>query len=139
MKVTLSEVATLTPGFAFKSKDFKNGNMPILKIADIQNQVRCSNASKVNIDAYTHAQLKKYLVKPGDCLVAMTGNTIGKIGRVSEGKGLINQRVLKVNPTDDKVLDSEYLWGLLQLNFFITILLTILIATLPNQTLAHHQ
>ncbi len=118
MKVTLSEVTTLTPGFAFKSKDFKNGNMPVLKIADIQGQVRCSNVSKVNTDAYTHAKLEKYLVKPGDCLVAMTGNTIGKIGRVSEGTGLINQRVLKVNPADNKILDSEYLWGLLQLNSF---------------------
>ena len=118
MKVTLSEVTTLTPGFGFKSKDFKNGNMPVLKIADIQGQVRCSNVSKVNTDAYTHAKLEKYLVKPGDCLVAMTGNTIGKIGRVSEGTGLINQRVLKVNPADNKILDSEYLWGLLQLNSF---------------------
>lgn len=118
MKVTLSEVTTLTPGFAFKSKDFKNGNMPVLKIADIQGQVRCSNVSKVNTDAYTHAKLEKYLVKPGDCLVAMTGNTIGKIGRVSEGAGLINQRVLKINPADNKILDSEYLWGLLQLNSF---------------------
>lgn len=118
MKVTLSEVTTLTPGFAFKSKDFKNGNMPVLKIADIQGQVRCSNVSKVNTDAYTHAKLEKYLVKPGDCLVAMTGNTIGKIGRVSEGTGLINQRVLKINPADNKILDSEYLWGLLQLNSF---------------------
>ncbi len=110
---TLSEVAELTPGFAFKSRDFRKGaRSKVIKIGDIQHETKEEDLTDVDADGYNDNQLSHYLVKKGDCLVAMTGNTIGKVGRMRSGVAYANQRVLKVTAKTDR-LDSGYLWMLL--------------------------
>jgi type I restriction enzyme S subunit len=55
----------------------------------------------VSINPLEKNRLQKYLVEKGDFVLAMTGATIGKFGRVVEGRAYINQRVLTFRPKEE--------------------------------------
>ena len=58
--------------------------------------------SGVNIEVYDKNKLSKFLVKRGDFVLAMTGATIGKIGRyIDQEPAYLNQRVLLFRPNGD--------------------------------------
>ena len=93
----LSDVCGLVPGFAFKSKDFGTGADIAIKIKDIQPPyVETIDADHVDISNYDLNKLSKFIVHRGEFLLAMTGATIGKIGKyIDEKPAYVNQRVLK--------------------------------------------
>ena len=106
----LSDLSDLIAGFAFKSKDFTSSGFPVIKIKDIQPPfVNLEGTDKVNISSYNTDKLQKYLIKKGDFLLAMTGATIGKMGRyINEEQAYLNQRVLKFVPKT--CVDSKFLY-----------------------------
>ncbi len=110
--VKLGDVCHLKNGFAFKSKLFKDKGLPILRISNIQNE-RIDIRRPVYFDAKDYnIDLKKYEVKTGDLLIAMSGATTGKIGfNESSTTFYLNQRVGKLVPGKD--LDKKYLYYLL--------------------------
>ena len=99
----LSEICDLIPGFAFKSTDFGEFSTKAIKIGDIQPPyVNRLSMSGVNINVYDKKKLLKFLVKRGDFVLAMTGATIGKIGRyIDDEPAYLNQRVLLFRPHDN--------------------------------------
>ena len=119
--VRLDDVAVLTPGFAFKSKDFGGYDAKVIKITDVSDDCHVSGLTGVDLDSYSAANLEKYLVNPGDYFLAMTGS-IGKIGRITDGKAYLNQRVLGVRPSAS--VNKGYLWQLLNTVEFKNHLLT---------------
>ena len=106
-KYNLGEICTIVPGYAFKATDFGKGLNYVIKIKDIMPPyIDILHSEKVEtvID-------KKYEIKYGDFVMAMTGATIGKIGKLqidSESKVYINQRVCKFIP--EAFCDKEYLY-----------------------------
>lgn len=94
----LEDLADITPGFAFKSNEFGELGEYVAKIKDINPPfVDIRNAEKVDIGIYPEHKLDKYKLDFGDYIIAMTGATIGKIGRLKECKTIyINQRVAKI-------------------------------------------
>ena len=112
-EVQLNETCDLIAGYAFKSKDFGNYPTKVLKIADINPPfVSSEKSSGVDLSNYDVDKLEKYIVKKGDYILAMTGATIGKMGRyVSDGHAYLNQRVLKFKPY--KSIDSDFLYYVL--------------------------
>lgn len=112
-EVQLNEICDLIAGYAFKSKDFGNYPTKVLKIADINPPfVSSEKSSGVDLSNYDVDKLEKYIVKKGDYILAMTGATIGKMGRyVSDGHAYINQRVLKFQPYQS--IDSDFLYYVL--------------------------
>lgn len=107
--VKLSDVCDLIAGFAFKSKDFGDFDDKVIKIADIvPPRVEMKSLRGVNLSNYNKDKLKKYIAKPGDYVLAMTGATIGKIGRIYEKSAYINQRVLLFRP--HKEIDKDFLY-----------------------------
>jgi len=94
---TLGEVARIVAGFAFKSKDFGIKGTPVVKITEIRPPyVQMGNAVKVDTGPYDAMRLEKYRLRKGDFLVAMTGATIGKVGKITqEANAYLNQRVAK--------------------------------------------
>ena len=112
-EVQLNETCDLIAGYAFKSKDFGNYPTKVLKIADINPPfVSSEKSSGVNLSNYDVDKLDKYIVKKGDYILAMTGATIGKLGRyVSDEQAYLNQRVLKFKP--NKSIDSDFLYYVL--------------------------
>ena len=112
-EVQLNETCDLIAGYAFKSKDFGNYPTKVLKIADINPPfVSSEKSSGVDLSNYDVDKLEKYIVKKGDYILAMTGATIGKMGRyVSNEQAYLNQRVLKFKPY--KSIDSDFLYYVL--------------------------
>lgn len=107
----LGDICTLIAGFAFKSKDFGNYPDKVIKIADIQPPiVDMSSLTGIDISQYNSHKLEKYRIQIGDYVLAMTGATIGKLGRItSEQNAYINQRVLLFKPKG-RYVDKNYLY-----------------------------
>ena len=107
--VKLSDVCDLIAGFAFKSKDFGDFEDKVIKIANIvPPRVTMDDLIGVNLSNYKKDKLQKFIAKSGDYVLAMTGATIGKIGRIYKKTGYINQRVLLFRP--HKRIDKDFLY-----------------------------
>lgn len=109
-KLKLKEVSEIYGGYAFKSKDFGVGENFVVKIKDIKPPIiDVENADKVDISKYSTQKLEKFKVFPDDIVIAMTGATIGKVGRNKSGRTVfLNQRVAKINPNFKEDLDFIY-------------------------------
>ena len=99
--VKFSEIATFVNGYAFKSEEFKNEGVPVVKITTIKNNIiTFEKAEYVN----RSPKLFPYIVKEGEIVIALSGATLGIVGRnVSGVECYLNQRVAKMNITSDKV------------------------------------
>ena len=99
---TLSDISSTQTGYAFKSCDWKENGHPVLTIKVIENN--SINMPEASFIENYQEKYAKYSVENGNIILAMTGNTIGKIGIIaSDTKNiLINQRVCiyKSNYTD---------------------------------------
>ena len=99
-KVKLGEVCDLIAGFAFKANDFGNYSSKVIKIGDI-NPPYVNFATMIGVDMsnYDREKLQRYEVCYDDFVLAMTGATIGKVGRYIENTpAYLNQRVLLFRP-----------------------------------------
>ena len=111
--VKLSDICDFIPGFAFKSKDFGEYNTKVIKIANITPPtVDMNDLVGVDLSQYATDKLEKYKASVGDYVLAMTGATIGKIGRIKKGSAYINQRVLMFK--NKSHVDKDYLYYVLQ-------------------------
>jgi type I restriction enzyme, S subunit len=99
-------VAKLYNGFAFKSTDYQEEGIPVIRISDISaEETSPNNAVRVPTDLFN----ERFLVKKGDLLIAMSGATTGKTGIYnSDEVALQNQRVGNIKEISDKVLYSKY-------------------------------
>ena len=99
--VKFSEIATFVNGYAFKSEEFKNEGIPVVKITTIKNNIiTFEKAEYVN----RSPKLSPYIVKEREIVIALSGATLGIVGRnISGVECYLNQRVAKMNITSDKV------------------------------------
>jgi type I restriction enzyme S subunit len=117
----LGDVASVQGGFAFKSGDFTELGVPVLKIKN----VRWGEVDMAEYDCVDKSVAEKsarYFCKTGDLLISMTGSgpqapnsVVGRVARFTgqSDKYLINQRVGRfVNKAPDK-LDQRYLYYIL--------------------------
>ena len=116
--IQLKEVCELIPGFAFKSSEFGEHEYSAIKIGDIQPPyVHEEGLTGVDISRYSKEKLEKFKVYYGDFVLAMTGATIGKIGRyIGTSGAYINQRVLLFRPKEN--VNKEYIYYCLQTPVF---------------------
>jgi type I restriction enzyme, S subunit len=108
-RVELGSVASVKSGFAFKSRDWKDGGIPVIKIANVKDGfVNLDGCSFVDESVARGASA--FELKPGDILISMTGY-IGEVARVrNEGRMLLNQRVGKFNIKNPAALDGDFLF-----------------------------
>ncbi len=94
----LGEIIDFTNGFAFKSADFVESGIGIVKIGDIQGgTISSENMSRVPPDITMHLD-SSLKVKKGDMVIAMSGATTGKLGfNKSDEIFYLNQRVGKID------------------------------------------
>jgi len=100
-EVRLGEFIKVQGGYAFKSKDFKNNGIPIVKIKNlVDNKIDLTEADYVDKKFLEIA--KNYIINSGDVLISMTGSNVnqsnsmvGKVAYVDENNPicLLNQRV----------------------------------------------
>lgn len=85
--------ADILNGFAFKSEEYKDNGIPIIRIGDLVSESEVNINGKFVDDKYLEIA-KNFKVKKGDILLAMTGATIGKTSYYSLNTiTLLNQRV----------------------------------------------
>ncbi|WP_248930350.1 restriction endonuclease subunit S [Paenibacillus hamazuiensis] len=99
-------VARLINGYAFKSNDYCEDGIPVIRISDIKGlDTNTENAVKVPASLLD----EKYLIRRGDLLIAMSGATTGKTGIYeSDEIALQNQRVGNIKEIDENVLYRKY-------------------------------
>ncbi|MBI5747737.1 MAG: restriction endonuclease subunit S [Nitrospinae bacterium] len=95
----LGDYVKVQGGYAFKSKDFKEtGFAGIIKITNISMGIIDIGNSDLVDESVVKNLDKRFKIKSGDFLIAMTGAEIGKIGIVekTEKEIWLNQRVGKL-------------------------------------------
>ena len=110
-EVEIGAVANVLPGFAFKSAHLGDEGTPLLKIGNITDggEVNLADAQKLP-DSHLEPKHERFRLVNRDILLAMTGATAGKVGRISAPDGaafLLNQRVAKIEP---KAVDPDFFW-----------------------------
>lgn len=94
--IPLSQIADIIGGYAFKSDDFGSTGFPVVKIASIE-PPRVNLTSGEKISSEKVSGLDRFRLNDRDIVMAMTGATIGKAGRVrSNEPAYLNQRVAKL-------------------------------------------
>jgi type I restriction enzyme S subunit len=108
---------SITGGFAFKSADFVETGIPLIKIGTVNKGYFDLNNFSFLPGTYS-AKYSKWIIKPGDLLISLTG-TVGKddYGNVEVATSeyeeyLLNQRVAKIEPKGETYL-KEFLPSLL--------------------------
>lgn len=109
-ETTLGKVADIIPGYAFKGIDFGKYGVPVIKIKNIcPPKIDFGNIEYVDIKKYKPKHIEKVRIFKNDFVVAMTGATIGKIGKMySSEEAYINQRVAKICPKN--FVDWNYIY-----------------------------
>ena len=105
----LGDLCSVVPGYAFKSKDWQDKGVAVVKIKNIKsdNTIDTQNVNCVSPEILL-PKLDKYRLENADFLIAMTGATAGKIGRLrTKTIMMLNQRVAKLNPIDGY---RDYIW-----------------------------
>jgi type I restriction enzyme S subunit len=107
--VPLGTVASVKSGFAFKSKDWRESGVPVIKIANVKDGFLNLEGCSFVDDALARGA-SAFELKPGDILISMTGY-IGEVAKVrNEGRMLLNQRVGKFSVKDLSRLDNDFLF-----------------------------
>lgn len=115
-EVKLGHIASIYSGYAFKSSILsKDGGIPILKIANIQNRCVSKDCPTYLPEDFPTEHLEKYIYKRDDILVAMTGaGSVGKVGKIRylDDLYLVNQRVGMIRVDTSKAV-PEYVYQVL--------------------------
>jgi len=116
-KVKLGDYIDVLSGFAYKSKDFSDSGIPVIKIKNVcPPYISLEDLSYVpNSIAF---QNPRYILKKGDVLIAMTGShinqiasVVGRVGRVRyDDVTVLNQRVGKIVNKDDSLSCLDFIY-----------------------------
>jgi len=112
--VKFSKVAELQHGYQFRTTDFTEQGIKILKITQIKDNGCIDISSCSYIDSKRLKTFESNIVKKGDILMALSGATIGKIGRYNSDEIVLqNYRVGNFVPHDERVLNKDYFYHFL--------------------------
>ena len=107
-------------GFAFKSSDFTEQGVPIVRISNLAgDSINLDNCARVPASAL--GRVARFKLQPGDTLIAMSGATTGKLGFVPDDlseEWYLNQRVGAFRISNNSRVDRQYLRTLLQSSFY---------------------
>ena len=116
-KVKSGDYIDVLSGFAFKSKDFSDSGIPVIKIKNVcPPYISLEDLSYVpNSIAF---QNPRYILRKGDVLIAMTGShinqiasVVGRVGRVRyDAITVLNQRVGKIVNKNEAKSSLDYIY-----------------------------
>ena len=111
VETELGNYVYLKNGYAFKSSDFCNIGIPVVKISNIIDGKIDINDSKCIDQSIAKTEFR---VNKGDILIAMSGATTGKFG-IYELDDVVmqNQRVGNIKPLIDKLSHKKFIYYLL--------------------------
>ena len=114
--IQLGEVANFKNGFAFKSSDFVESGIPVIKIKNVKpNRINLNDLSYVSESVAKGKE--KYFIESSDILISMSGNRsdgspdswVGKVSKFRfNGPYLLNQRV-SIIQAKENLSDTDFL------------------------------
>lgn len=116
--VPISDVARVKNGFAFKSEEYVQKGLRVMRIKNVQKGEVIDDDPKF-MAAERRKEFADYALKAGDILMSLTGN-VGRVGRLKpeHEPAVLNQRVAHVEPITTAPCLSEYLFALLNTEKF---------------------
>ena len=112
--MTIGEYAQCKGGYAFKSKDFGNNGIPVIKIGNIQEDYTLNMTNSERISNFDNSS---FLANRYDMVIAMTGATIGKFA-IAQKNYWINQRVGKFDLGSHPLSKLGFLYNSLKQEYF---------------------
>ena len=117
--VRFEKVAELRHGHQFRSYDFTEDGIKIVKITQIKGNGNMDISSCSFVDINRIDEFQGDIIMKGDILIALTGATIGKIARCNSHEVLLqNYRVGNFFSKNEKKLCRNYLYQFLRSNYF---------------------
>ena len=114
--VRIGDVCEVLNGFAFKSENYAESGIRVIRIANVQKGY-IEDSTPVFYPADS-VGLDKYMLKNGDLLVALTGN-VGRVAILAKEflPAALNQRVACLRMKSDRVTKG-YLYHILNSDYF---------------------
>ena len=108
----LGEIASVVPGYAFKSADWSDEGTRVIRIKSLAHGAYVDLDQMVCVPAEVASRAgDRFVAQGGDLLIAMTGATAGKVSRMRPGcTAMVNQRVARVQA---RSVDPRYLWAVM--------------------------
>ncbi|OAL10754.1 hypothetical protein A6V39_01685 [Candidatus Mycoplasma haematobovis] len=102
--VTLGDVCKFQKGFNFKASKQRSQGLPILKIKNIQNGKIITEGLTFFNPSEFKENLSKYQIKSNDIVIAMSGNTTGKVG-INDTNTIffLNTATGRIDPDETKI------------------------------------
>ncbi|MHB1631776.1 MAG: restriction endonuclease subunit S [Acidithiobacillus sp.] len=116
-RTELKEVVDVISGYAFPGYEMGSSGSPIIKIKNIiPPMVDTTDVDRISEEFIASIpKLEKFRLKHKDILIAMTGATVGKIGRFPKANEIfyLNQRVARVDLRNPAQADIDYIYYVL--------------------------
>lgn len=105
-------ICNIDNGYAFKSSQFKNIGVPLLRISNIINErVSFNKETTIYLDEIYLTTHNNFIVNKGDVVIALSGATTGKYGVYElDVPCLLNQRIGIIRTGKSDTLDSKYFY-----------------------------
>lgn len=117
-KVEIKNIAQVKNGFAFKSNEYTEKGIRVIRITNVQKGVIVDSNPQF-VDESRRNEFKEYLLFNGDILVSLTGN-VGRVGVLTKNlePAVLNQRVACIRINNEKEIIPKYLFQFLNSNIF---------------------
>lgn len=113
----LGDCVNYIKGFAFKSEDYRNDGIRIVRVSDLSsNEIKADN-EKIFLDSKYEKEYTKYRLNVGDIIITTVGSKAelkeSAVGRPiivkKENEGLLNQNLVKIHPING--YNSDFIYG----------------------------
>ena len=113
----LGDICDILNGFAFRSEQYTDSGIRIIRIANVQKGYIEDSAPVFYPTESKEAQ--KYMLSSGDLLMSLTGN-VGRVALIGENflPAALNQRVACLRIKNETVLNKNFLFNFLNSDYF---------------------
>ena len=113
-QTTLSEICEMQNGYAFKSSEWTDAGIPVIKIGSIQSTILTVEGNGF-VSEDNLSLRSNFVLNDGDIVIGLTGAYVGKVGRMPANKrAMLNQRVAKF--LAKKINKSETFYSFIYMN-----------------------
>ena len=114
----LGELCAIINGFAFKSSEYVDSGVRVIRIANVQKGY-IEDSRPEFFPSERIAEITKYMLFENDILISLTGN-VGRVGLLNTEMlpAALNQRVACLRILDDNRIQRKYLFDCLNTDYF---------------------
>ena len=113
-QTTLSEICEMQNGYAFKSSEWTDAGIPVIKIGSIQSKILTVEGNGF-VSEDNLSLRSNFALNGGDIVIGLTGAYVGKVGRMpANKKAMLNQRVAKF--LAKRINESETFYSFIYMN-----------------------